>query len=117
MVEQFRKLLADRLRPKTLVNYGNPRPASDIAAMFCEYETKLICGKESQVERFTLIRHMADIEKELEALQVFSAAISQLRREEARPNRREAILHSRLRKKRRAEGKIEDGGGGDGEQR
>jgi len=86
-------------------------PQSDVAAMFCEYEKKLMGGKESHAERFALISRMAHMEKELEEYQVFSAAISTLRREEAMPNRREAIMHSRLRKKRRAEGKVD----GDGE--
>ncbi len=110
---KFRKVAAERLRPKTVVTWGNPRPASDMAAMFCRYETKLVCGKESHSERYALIARMAHIEEELAELQVFSAAISGLRREEAVPNRREAIEHSRLRKKRRAEGKLEGGEGED----
>jgi len=108
---KFRKKSADILRPKNVVRWGNPMPQSDVAAMFCEYERKLISGKESHSERFTLISRLAHIEEELEEYQVFSAAISTLRREEAMPNRREAIEHSRLRKKRRAEGKVD----GDGE--
>jgi len=109
LVLKFRKVVADKLRPKTVVSLGNPRPASDMAALFCEYETKLVCGKESHAERFALIARMAHMEEELAEYQVFSAAISRLRREEAMPNRREAIEHSRLRKKRRAEDKDRDG--------
>lgn len=103
---KFRKAAADKLRPKSIGGF-NPRPASDIAAMFCRYEKKLMCGKELHTERFALISRMAHMERELEEHRVFSAAISTLRREEARekevPKRREAIMHSRLVKKRRAE--------------
>lgn len=115
LVLKFRQVVADRLRPKAALRF-NHRPDSDIAAMFCRYENELLCGKESTTERFALISRMAHIEKELEEYQVFCAAISRLRREEAMPNRRAAILHSRLRKKRRAEGKLESDGD-DGEQK
>lgn len=107
LVLKFRKVAADKLRPKTVVNRGNLRPQSDIAAMFCRYEAQLVRGKESHSERFDLICRMAQIEKELEEHQVFSAAVARLRKEEAMPNRREAIMHSRARKKRRAEGKVD----------
>jgi hypothetical protein len=100
---KFRKVLADKLRPKGLARLGNPRPMSDMAALFCVYEAQLICGKESHKERFTLISRMAQMETELEEHKVFSAAISRLRKDEAVPNRREAILHSKRRKQRRAE--------------
>jgi hypothetical protein len=100
---KFRKVLADKLRPKNVLRSGNPRPMSDMAAMFCVYEAQLIRGKESHRERFTLISRMAQMETELEEHKVFSAAIARLRKEEATPNRREAILHSRRRKQRRAE--------------
>jgi hypothetical protein len=107
---KLRKKAADKLRPKDVVRARHTEPQSDLVAAFCEYELSLVVGKETPAARSKLISQLAHVEQELEEHRILAKAISTLRKEEARPNRREAVLSTRargVRRRRREEGEQE----------
>jgi hypothetical protein len=103
LVLKLRKKAADKLRPKTLFNGGNPRPTSDLVGQFVEYEAELLRGCETYGARNSLISKLAGVEEELEEYRLLSAEIRKLRVNDERPRRRDAILATHERAIRRRE--------------
>lgn len=98
---KFRKLAADKLRPKDVVRARNTEPQSDLVAQFVDYELLLVEGKETMAARVALISELAHVEQELEDHRLLCAEIRKLRVEDERPRRRDAILSTKLRAERR----------------